>query len=331
MKRFLSLAVAGLLTIGAANAGTLTVANSDIEMSGGVSAGYFYTNNIGNDANNDYFTVSSFGIDLTSKVNSAIGFTAGFGASGQPDLLDDSQPPSADFEVEYAWVSIKPIENLTLDAGKLTTNIGYELYHTYDNPNYTFGMVWYGQPFVYAGARATYTVTEGIDVYAEYNHDAGEAFALGSIGSIAGIDYAVSYYDYTANKNLVDVVLSTSVAGIDVALNADYQWLDDSKKVSGNDDSAYGLALYITPKVSEAISIPVRLEYINQGTSDIYKTGIGDNARSVTVTPTWAPSKNTYLRAEVAYVSTDKKGFVDDDGSLEDTRTFIGVEAGFRF
>ncbi len=341
MKKILGLAAAGILAVNAANAGTITVANSDIELFGGVSAGYFYTTNICGepyaDPNNDYFTVSSFAIGLTSKVNSTIGFTASFGASPQSDLL--GLETSKNFGPEFAYVSIRPIEGLTLDAGLLTTNVGYELYHTWENPNYTFGMVWWGQPVTYPGARATFNVAEGLDVYAEYSNntaksstDPFEAFAVGALGSYGGIDFAVSYFDYSAQKNLVDVVLSTNIAGIDVALNVDYQWFDDSAKADGQDDSAYGVALYVIPQLTETVSIPVRLEYVDEGTSDIYGVA-GDNAWSVTITPTWSPTSNTYLRAEFAYVSTDQKGFYDGPtaADAEDTRTFVGVEAGFRF
>jgi hypothetical protein len=334
MKKFLTLAAAGLMIAGTVNAGTLTVANSDIELSGGVSAGYFYTSNICDgpctDPNNDYFTVSSFAIGLTSKVNSTIGFTASFGASPQSDLL--GLETSKTFGPEFAYVSIRPIEGLTLDAGLLTTNIGYELYHTWENPNYTFGMVWWGQPVTYPGARATFNVAEGLDVYAEYTQDGTDSFAVGALGSYAGVDFAVSYFDYSANKNLVDIVLSTNIAGVDVALNADYQWLDDSAKTPGSDDSAFGIALYVIPQLSDSVSVPIRLEYVDEGTSDIYGVA-GDNAWSFTITPTWSPTSNSYLRAEFAYVSTDQKGFYDGPAAqdAEDTRTFVGVEAGFRF
>ena len=328
MKKVIGLAAAGLLAVGVSNAGTLTVANSDIEMTGGVTAGYFYTTNIGS-SNNDYFTVSTFAIDLTSKPSPMIGFTAGFGATTQPDLLDETQPPSAEFGLEYGWVSIRPLEGLTVDAGQLLTNIGYELYHTYDNKNYTFGLVWFAQPVTYPGARVTYSVTDGIDVYAEYTQDGRDSFALGSIGSIAGFNYAVSYFDYTASKNLVDVVLSTEVAGIELGTNIDYQWLDDTAKTPGNDDTAYGIAVYASAKF-DVFEIPVRIEYVNDGTSGIYSVA-GDDAWSFTITPTYKPSKNTYVRGEFAYVNTDGKGFTDDEGNRKDNRTFVGVEAGFVF
>ncbi|WP_029521813.1 outer membrane beta-barrel protein [Persephonella sp. KM09-Lau-8] len=330
MKKALGLVAAGLLAAGAAQAGTLTVANSDIEMTGGVTAGYFYATNIGN-TNNDYFRVPNFAIDLTSKVNSVIGFTASFGRTEQATILDPKAGDNAEFGVDYAWVSIRPLEGLTVDAGLLTTNIGYELYHTYDNKNYIFGLVWNAQPVTYPGARVTYSVMDGIDVYAEYNQDGRDAFALGSLGSIAGFNYAISYYDYAASKNLVDVVLSTEVAGIELGTNIDYQWLDDSAKTPGNDDSAYGIALYASAKV-DVFEIPVRIEYVNDGTSGIYSVA-GDDAWTFTITPTWKPTKNTFLRAEFSYISTDKKGFPDDDGNddKKDNRTVMGVEAGFVF
>ncbi|MBK3332985.1 outer membrane beta-barrel protein [Persephonella atlantica] len=326
MKKVLSLAAAGLIAAGTAKAGTITVANSDIEMSGGVTAGYFYTTNIGNN-NNDYFTVSTFAVDLTSKINSMIGFTASFGQTKQPDLL--APLPNPGFGVEYSWVSIRPIEGLTIDAGLLLTNIGYELYHTYDNKNYMFGLVWWAQPVTYPGARVTYSVADGIDVYAEYTQDTRDSFAVGSLGEINGISYAISYFDYTASKNLIDVVLGTSVEGIDFGVNFDYQWLDDTAKTPGNDDSAYGIALYASAKV-DVFEIPVRIEYVNDGTSGIYGVA-GDDAWSFTITPTYRPSNNTFVRAEFAYVNTDQKGFTDDKGNPKDSRTSIGVEAGFMF
>ena len=353
MKKVIGLAAAGLLAVNVSNAGTLTVANSDIEMTGGVTAGYFYTTNIGS-SNNDYFTVSTFAIDLTSKPSPMIGFTASFGATTQPDLLDETQPPSADFGLEYGWVSIRPFEGLTVDAGLLLTNIGYELYHTYDNRNYTFGLVWYAQPVTYPGARVTYSVANGIDVYAEYTQDTAgsvdgvtpsDAFAFGSIGTVGNFNYAVSYFDYNKTKNLVDVVLSTDVQGIELGVNIDYQWMDDTAKdaikasgATSVDDTAYGVALYAVAKM-DVFEIPVRIEYVNDGqstsSSAVVDEGIygiaGDDAWSFTITPTYKPSKNTYVRAEFAYVNTDEKGFLDDEGNKKDNRTFIGVEAGFVF
>lgn len=87
MRRFLgSLAAAGLLA-GAASAGSITVANSNIEMSGAVTAGYFYVTNEGAGNNNDYFTVSNFSVGLKSKDKGTIGFVSYFGSNTWDGLL----------------------------------------------------------------------------------------------------------------------------------------------------------------------------------------------------------------------------------------------------
>ncbi|WP_457624117.1 outer membrane beta-barrel protein, partial [Persephonella sp.] len=352
----------GLLAAGTASAGTLTVANSDMTMGGGVTAGYFYVTNNGAGQNTDYFTVSNFVVDLKGK-SGIISYKASFGSVTHPDLLQNSigtaQP---EFILSYGWVTLTPIDGLSIDAGLLTTNIGYELYHTYDNKNYTFGLVWWGQPVTYPGARVNYSVTDGIDVYAEYTQDTAgqivtdaapivilnptDAYAVGVIGSVENVSYAVSYFDYNKTKNLIDVVLSTEIEGFELGLNFDYQWLDDTAKkmiqdagATSIDDTAYGIALYVSTKV-DVFELPVRIEYVNDGSAtdaagDIVYNGIygvaGDSAWSFTVTPTYRPSTNTYVRAEFAYVSTDKKGFSDDKGNAKDSRTVIGVEAGFLF
>ena len=325
LKKILSLAAAGLFTVGTASAGSITVANSDIEMSGGITGGYFYTTN---SPANDYFTVTNFGIDLEAKTNSPITFKAGIGRTKQPTFFDPN--PNATFGFEYGWVSLKPVEGLTIDAGKLLTNVGYELFHTYENKNYMFGLVWNAQPVVYPGARVSYDVMEETSVYAEYNQDGtGDAFAAGITGNLQGVDYALSYFDYSAWKNLIDVVLSVNIEGFEVGANFDYQWLDDTAKTPGNDDSAWGVAIYAGLDM-DSIEIPVRIEYVDDGTSGIYGVN-GDNAWTFTITPTYRPSKNTYIRAEVAYASTDKNTFVDKNGNPKDNRLSAGVEAGFLF
>ncbi|NPA16248.1 outer membrane beta-barrel protein [Persephonella sp.] len=354
MKKVMGLAAAGLLAAGTASAGTLTVANSDMTMGGGVTAGYFYVTNNGAGQNTDYFTVSNFVIDLKGK-SGIISYKASFGSVVQPDLLEGTLSKSSSFGLSYGWVTISPVEGLSIDAGKLTTNIGYELYHTYDNKNYTFGLVWWGQPVTYPGARVNYSVADGVDVYAEYTQDTAgsvftvsptDAYAVGVIGSMENVSYAVSYFDYNKTKNLIDVVLSTEIEGFELGLNFDYQWMDDTAKkalqnagATSIDDTAYGIALYVSTKV-DVFELPVRIEYVNDGSAtdaagNVVCDGIygvaGDSAWSFTVTPTYRPSANTYVRAEFAYVSTDKKGFSDDKGNAKDSRTVIGVEAGFLF
>ena len=331
MQKLLRLATAGLIAVGTAKAGELKTANSDINVRGGILAGYFYANNVGNN-NNDYFDVSNVSVDFYSDAK-PIGFNASFGYINQTTLLNPIPDSNTTVDIDFAWVSIVPIDGLTIDAGKILTNVGYELYDQYDNKHHFYGLVWNAQPVAYAGARATYSVMEGLDVYAEYDQNAlntGDAYAVGALGSVNNVSFAVNYFDEAAGNNMVDLVLSTDLELAEVGLNLDYIWLDDTAKTPGNDDSAYGLAIYASVPATETVEIPVRLEYVNDGTSGIYGVA-GDDAWTFTVSPTWRPTKNTFARAELAYITTDKKGFTDDSGSAKDNRVLAGVELGFTF
>ncbi len=353
MKKILPLLISGTFIFSSANAGSISVANSDIEMTGGITAAYFYMTNIGEEPN-DQFTVTNFDFDLSSNINSVISFEAGIGSAHLPDLM--SPIGESDFEVEFAWVDIELSEDSNVSAGKLLTNVGYELFDTFNNPNYHYGLVWWGQPVHYPGVRLTYNIDEDVQFYAEYNHDSSgsikgikpeDAIAAGIIGSLGSLNIAVNYFDYMGTKNLLDLVLTTHIADFDVALNIDYQWLDDGAKAKIKDagsvdteDKAYGIAFYLTTHVSDTVSVPVRIEYVYDGESkdgagNTVDKGIygisGDNAWSFTITPTWHPLKNTYVRGEFAYVVMDKKGFENDKGEEKDNRSFFGVELGFIF
>lgn len=344
MKRKLLLtAVLALAGSSLAEEKTFTLKVSQpFELYGGVSGGYFYsTNPISENRDaRDAFKLTNAVVGITGgsdKVSLDLAVGAFLGANiwdggATQDVISYTSGDVVRNEAGILWgyVTLSPTSNLSVDVGYLTTNVGAEVINTYANKNIILGTIWYAQPVIYPGVRVTFDINDNVSVYAEYNNDAlnpkKEAFALGSLGSLAGIDYAVSYYDYTGFKNLVDVVLEYSINNVELGLNFDYQWLDDSAKAPGQDDSAYGVALYATPNFG-ALSIPVRFEYFDEGTSGIYFGG-ADNGYTVTITPTFKPTENSFVRAEVAYISTDNKVFKN---GTEDNKTTLAVELGFTF
>jgi len=352
MKKLLGgLALAGILSVGIANAGTITTANADIEMEGALTAGYVATDN-DSTGYQDGFHVTSADIRLINKTNSQIGFLLDMGSTYQASLLTSNLQSAGglDFSIEIAYVSVKPVDKITIDAGLLATNVGYELYHPYENGNIIFGMVWNAQPVTYTGVRATFEAMENLSIYAEYFQDTNYAtpkdgFAVGVIGSFKNIDYALSYFDWAADRNIVDFVVSTKLGALDVGLNFDYHYLDDSSKdaikaagATSVEDTAYGIAFYITPHPTNTISVPIRFEYVNDKdstdakgkvvSSGIYGVG-GDSAYSLSITPTWKPNKNSFVRAELDYVKSDNN--TSSFGNNEDTRMIYAVEAGYLF
>jgi len=371
MKKVLSLAAAGLLTVSAAQAGTLTVANSDIVLYGGVSASYDWQNtdhvvsNFDNDGNNDAFHVTTFAIGLMKKAdaNSPIGFNAAFASFEVPTLIASpkvindknliAHGKTTDFKPWLAYVTIAPVEGLSIDAGLLWNKFG-EAPLTILNRNYNRGILFTGHPVVYAGARATYNL--GIaEVYAGYNQgggllqqnvkDAWEAGISFNLKDLIGIGGKVGLhtYDEAEGRNLYVLCTHVDFGFIESGIEVDYTTLDDAAKrhpSKNADDSAWGVALNINIDLLDAqianVTFPIRIEYVDNGDSNdalgsgIYLTG-KKGAWSFTVTPTWKPTKNTFARVEAAYISTDQKVFEEDDGTTKDNRLNLAFEAGFLF
>ncbi len=300
-----------------------------LELFGGFSTGYFYTTNEGNKDSQDTFQITNAIVGLKGETgeNIKIGLDLAVGYVYEGTVFSPIKNTARDIYTRLLWgyATLKPHSLVTIDAGILTTNVGYEVIDTYSNPNVLLGAIWNAQPVTYPGARITITPTKSLSVYAEYNQESAgqDNYAAGVSGNVAGIDYAVNYYD--SSKNIVDVVLGYSVGMVDIGLNTDYQWHDNP--ATGQDKSAYGLALYLIPKLDN-LSIPVRLEYFKSGTSGIYGDSKG---YTVTITPTFRPAKNAFVRTEVAYVKTDNKIFKGSGNNKKDSKTTLTLEIGFTF
>jgi hypothetical protein len=348
MKKVMGLAAAGLLAAGVANAGSLTVANSDITLYGGVSAGYQYLtteHSAGGLSNNDYFSVNNFivGLKKDADANSPIGFNAAFGNFAVPTVIASSSTINSNNLIAYgkttsfmpwlAYVTIAPVQGLSVDAGLLWNKFG-EAPITILNSNINRGILFTGHPVLFPGARVNYDAGVA-KVYVGYNQGGGllqagvsDAIEAGVMSDLGAAKVGLHVYDEASGRNIYVLCVKSDLGVAKVGLEVDYTTLDTAP--AGADDSAYGVALNLDPAVSNTVSVPIRIEYIDNKNSGIYLTG-KDNAMSLTVTPTYKPTGNTFVRAEIAYTSTDAKVFVDDSGSAKDNRTYLGFEAGFLF
>ncbi|MDH4275025.1 MAG: porin, partial [Gammaproteobacteria bacterium] len=297
--------MSGMGVATAVSAGNLTSATGDITFSGGATAGYFYNTKTGSNKT-DSIEVPDVSLNFSSDAKArGVGFNVVTGRSQTPTIMQPSPSPAAagalssspeGFNVFVADFSVAPVANLTLNIGKLPTNIGYEIAPTFANPNVLLGAVWAMQPVTYPGARATYNLGAA-QVYAEVNKDTSTngtgASVLGVMTSLKGVNLTASYYNAYNGRNIVDVIASYSMDAISFAANIDYHTLDTSIQTAGNATKATGMAFYVTPKMGK-IALPVRVESLSDGTSGIY--GV-DNGYSVTVTPTYSLSDSAFVRA----------------------------------
>jgi hypothetical protein len=369
-KKLISLAIAGAVAMPfAAQAGSLTVANQDITLSGGITGGYLYDT----DTKKDTYTVTDALLDLSSAAKTGgVGFELGVGSLDENSLAPGSlytgtnnRPGASNsvtpgFGLQYGWVSVVPMDGLKIDAGKLATNLGSETSPSYANDNILRGLLWNAQPTYYTGARATYTMGN-FSVYGEANRGAaisgitsnpvgntnvmtnpeGNAGgAVGASGNFGPVNAAINYLTVSNVGDMVDLVASGNAGPVKVGANFDYIGKAKAYKVTGYDDSAYGLALYASMNVTDKIVVPVRFEYVDDGTSGIYglttvdanNNPVKNSAETITITPTYNFTKATFVRAELAYVTTDKKAtYMNDKGNATDSNLVLGAQLGVRF
>ncbi len=330
---------------------------NDTSLSLGASTGYFYatksgTDGAGKDVSNDKFIVSNFMIGLDYQPSDLpISFSGAYGGTATPSLFDapndaDNQP---DMDFEYADFTFSPCDYFSLELGLIAPNAGYEDTYTYNNKNITVGALASQQPYNAYGTRATFSVNGLFDVYAGFYEDRkddgeytiddgtfkgspGNSWEAGISGSVMDTDYTVYYYNVNNMRKLLGLVLEKTIGNVYMAFNADYwRWNNKWDKYDNNDQDSIGASLYICPKVSEHVELPLRIEYINQGDSKIYTDSIkADNIFAVTFTPTYNFSDSVYFRIEGAYIKADES-FANDNGNTKDSRYYFASEFGLRF
>ena len=337
-KKLISLAIAGAVAAPfAAQAGSFTVGNQDIKVGGGITGGYVFTSD--NTGHQDAFVVPDALVDLSSDAKTGgMGFTVGIGELAEPSLVTGTELNSAGgaggVGIQYGWVSVAPVEGLKIDAGKIATNIGYEVSPTYGNQNMLLGLLWAAQPTYYTGARATYSMS-GINVYAEVNKGAlgvnnNSGAAIGASGNFSGVNLAVNFLNVANVGMIFDAIASTKVSNVTLGANFDYQKEASAVSQSGKDDNGFGAALYASMPIMDKVTLPVRVEFVHSGTSFTYNS-VGGHGISFTVTPTYNFTDSTFARAEFAYVTTSNNVYANKNGNPTDSDIVLGVQGGVRF
>jgi len=326
---------------GAAYAGGFNV-SKDITVNGDLSAGAYYVVNHGG-MGAEAMEVTDFGLAFSAPAANTgdVGFKGVIGSRNGRTILDTSPDGSFawgdDIVLDFGYATYKPVDNVTLDIGWILTTVGNEASPSIFSANVNRGFMWNAQPSAYEGMRASYAMGD-MTLSAEVNHNQKGVkgnpidIALAVSGKVNTINYSATYFDGKDTTNIIDVVLNTEVSGVGVGVNFDYFMLDNA--ATGQDDSANGIGLYVTPKFGK-ISVPVRIEFVSDGSSGVYSVPGGtvatDGAYSLTITPTMKLSDNTFVRAELSYVAADNKVFLDKDKKATDTQTMLALQFGYTF
>lgn len=368
MRTFVAL-VAVFLTVFAANAsaGDLTVANTDLKLAGGITASYNYVSDakaeigVKEDQDNDYFNVDTAIAHLFKDptVDSPVGGHLAFG-SFDVKLVTGGEPASPEigdenFRVWLGYFSYMPVQNLTIDAGLLWHKFG-EAPVTIHNPNVTRPVAFSAQPVCFGGARIGYDagvakiyagMNDGSALGAGYGNKDSEqdasgnilesdrAFEVGACADVAEmLNIAVNYFDHDEGYDTINASAGIGIGMFRAKVEANYVTAD-TKNVVGvgveaQEDNATTYALYACYKFSDNFKLPLRYERVDDNDSGIY---YGYDGWNITITPTYNPTENSFIRLEGVYASDDEKVFRDCDGKPgeEDTRTSVIAEFGFLF
>ena len=324
------------------NQNILQSAIDGINFAGGISAGKFYTSNAGPDTSDNAWLLSNILAEISQKdKNALLGFTVAVGETSTPSLLSIPANKNS-IGVEYASVKLTPISEFHAEVGLLRPIAGYECSYTYNNKNAFLGVLASQQPYNAYGAQVGYDF-KGVQVSGGYYRDrlSGEEYVMGDSkpnesweitvsGSVMDTSMTAYNYHLESLRNLTGAVLEHSFGNVDLALNVDYWFWDDGVKDIHEDSSSIGSAFYITPHFGK-FSLPLRLEYVNQGRSGIYlDTAAAKEIYAATLSPTYHIIDNAYIRADIGYARADS-GFTGSSGNPKEDRFVVAAEVGYLF
>ena len=320
------------------NKAPLQLTVSGIAVTGGISAGYFYASNPGEDTPDDAFLLSNFLVEISSSDESLpLGFVGAFGETSTPSVLGTPES-NTDFKIEYGSLTLKTVTGLGMELGLLQPNAGFENTYTFNNKNIILGAVASQQPYNAYGARIGYDINsvslwggyykERLDDE-EYNSP-DYAWEAGLSTTILENTITLYSYNIRGQRNLFGAVIERTIEDIDIAFNLDYWKWNSSMKEFYESESSIGGAVYICPNFRN-FSIPLRFEYINQKNSQIYiECPNTEHIFAVTISPTWYFNDYAYIRVESAYAKADG-AFADKEDRVKDDRINLAMELGITF
>jgi len=336
------LAVAGPAAA-AEPAGNLLPFLKGLDVAGGISAGEFSLANSGPGAEDNTFLLSNVLLEISNEQrNLPVGFTIAAGETATPSLLG-APDNTNDLDIEYAYLTLRPSGETAVEAGLLQPDSGYESTYTYENANIILGAVASQQPYNAYGARIRQQLgpfSLSAAYFGERLDDTEYALGNGSApdrawevtlgGTLAACDYTLYHYHIAAERSMTGVVIEHDTDNLKVAFNVDYwRWAQGMASQVGRRYSIGG-AFYLVPHFGR-FSLPLRLEYIDQGKSGIYLDApTAKEIAAATLSPTYALTPKAYLRAEVAYVHA-RGGFADKDGTTKNSRIALAAEVGYHF
>jgi hypothetical protein len=249
------------------------------------------------------------------------------------------------------YIKLVPTDSLSIQAGKLPTLIGAEYEFTYENMNVERGLLWSQEPAVSRGAQVNYTagplsisaaLTDGYysDRYNQlsgliaygFNGGADTVSLVGS-GNLGHTYYGRAGSSAFQNNSSIFNAIYTHVSG-NWTITPYFQYATGNSfpGYGGQTTSSTSGAILASYALNDFWHLAGRFEYVSTSGPTNVLYGVGSNAFTFTVTPTWQ-YKALFVRPELSYVSAGSTTAGSALGPVgNNTDQFRGVlEAGILF
>ncbi|MCX8075521.1 MAG: porin [Aquificaceae bacterium] len=324
-----------------------------LKLSGALTVYGTYTNNkILPDEKKTSYDVGSALLKI-EKPAEPFGFTLIGGAYAVPVLglpfanTSTTTDPFSALPVAYGEYTL--MKDVSIQAGKLPTIIGYESAFTYQNNYIQRGLVWNMQPVVHHGVRLNYNlkpivVKLGInDGFYTLSTTSAKPAIEGSVSYKLSDDNAFSFNFILPSKSSKPNVTASPTNKRELNLLATYKVDKTSIGVdlmyveAPKDDEAgviakakaSGAALHLSYEL-DSYKISGRVEYVkddeDDGGSDLVGLGDGNKGWTLTVTPSYKKGI-LFARGEISFVNANDPFTAKDKKS----QMKAGVEVGFLF
>ncbi|MDA0836979.1 MAG: outer membrane beta-barrel protein [Planctomycetota bacterium] len=349
MNRFLSLLAGVSLLCGTARA-------ADVEFSGLIDVGYIHnTNDPGKGANNNSKVLGIWNAEDTFQMGLAqlnthieadpVGFDLKLSFFNQA-TLDFGSNAGDDIAAEEAYLTWKTDvgNGLKFQAGRMASLLGMEVNETIYNNHMTHSLQWRIVPFTHVGVRATYSVSDNLDVALGLTNGANKNVDTNHGKTLEGMVTCSVTEAWTNSIQFNYGAEGANESDKTLAINA-WSSYDLSEQTSGyieftytgaenptgtRDANFWGIGISAIHWLTDMYGLSARLEYVDDQERGTVLAGKYN--WEVTFTGHCKVTENLMVRLEFRHDETNPSNFNGDQGAnTEDDQNVIGVQMIYSF
>jgi hypothetical protein len=328
---------------------------SGITESGYVAASYYHSNGYSTDHQfdnkHDSFQLDQAALTLAYQPKEGFGALVNVAAGEDMKILNAAEGSNPNtFDVVQAFVQYAT-GPFTVIGGKYVTLAGAEVIAPTGNTNFSRSLMFFAEPLTHTGIRATYAVSDTLNVIAGINNgwnysslttsgsktgEFGLAWTPNKIFALTAQAYVGKDPSFDAPRTLIDAV-ATYTATDALTLILSYDWGQQKQHVSGSPSLDWnGAAFYANYALNDQWRVSFRLEYLDDKEGSPLLTGVAQTVKEGTITFGYDPVKSFELRLEARYDKSNQDGFVraiDSVGvsQLANSQTGIALQGVYKF